>query len=224
MVQGAKESETTEELFPIRHQTTRRVPASFVVLALVLFLAISACGPKFRLQAIDPELVPAKVRDQPPHRTDIVWRDIHEESGWYVAAFTYYSTIGGDDEHRVSPAAPIRVLRCYMIAIYTLGAEGKFEHYDASGSDLPSGRFKGGGGRGSNHIDARGVAFHPQAAKVIGTTSTGRTVKCTVSNGFWGLYVANAHPGEWWTSVNAVDADDRVLFCYWDGEHWQMGN
>lgn|GEM_PF-3318244 len=30
-------------------------------------------------------------------------------------------------------------------------------------------------------------------------------------NGFWGLLVIDAEYDEWWTSVNAVDEDGRVL-------------
>ncbi len=58
--------------------------------ALVLVIVVGLVrGPKFRLQAIDVETVPAEVRDWSPGfgATNVVWRDFHQEpASWSTKA------------------------------------------------------------------------------------------------------------------------------------------
>ncbi|MDP2858864.1 MAG: hypothetical protein Q8P50_12930 [Bacillota bacterium] len=204
----------------------------FLMLLAPLLFVIAGCGTRFTLQALNPESIPAEVRDGLPlpleEATEIVWRAFYQESGWYVAACTYAFDLESLFESPFefsSPASPGRIgpRSCYSIALYTPGADGNLKCWGSSGGSLPPERFSVGGGRGG-FISARGLAFHPRAAKVIGTTSTGRTVECRVVNGFWGLLVVDAQYDEWWTSVDAVDAFGRILFSYWDGKSWRVGN
>jgi hypothetical protein len=188
-------------------------------LTLLLLLA-SACAPKFQLQALDPESIPAEVRDGvilPSFATGLTWRDYHEESGWSVAAYTYEITQAG------------RTLTGYEIGFFTPSEDGTLQGHGGGGSDIPDRAFTGSGSQGEavtddgslrNHFDAWGIAFDTRATKVVGVTSAGRTVEGSVVNGFWGLLVANGKPKETWTSIKALSADGRVLFQYFDGKAW----
>lgn len=211
-----------EELLPVKYRRSIRDAAVLALLAALVLVVVVALvrGPKFKLEAIDPESIPAEVREwalASPDRTDIVWRGFHEEPGYYVSAVTY------------SWHSPARgaIQAGYSVGLYTLDADGKYIAEGHHGSSLGPWVFGGGGGHspaeGRYDFYAQGIAFHPQAARVVGSTSTGREVECRVVNGFWGLLVIDAKPYEWWTSVNAVDADGLVLFRYWDGERWHAG-
>jgi len=182
-------------------------------LTLLLLLA-SACTPKFDLQALDPESIPAEIRDGvilSSFATGLVWRDYHEESGWSVYAYTFeICSVEG------------KTATGFHVNVFTTDSGY------GGGADF-SGTFMGTGGGGTGrrddgslfyHFDAIGYALDPRAAKVVGVTSTGRTVEGRVVNGFWGLLVPDAEREERWTSVKALRADGRVLFQYFDGKAW----
>lgn len=197
------------------HRTTRAA----AVLVVVPLLATPACGPKSKLQALDTASVPAEVREHPPASpaaTNVVWRDFHEEAGWYVAAVTF-------DLNTPLPSGAV-VGSCYGIAFYVPDAEGTFHSVGGAGYTALSpdsfqiGHGTSGGGIGPSSptgysIYAHGRAFHPKAARVVGTTTSGREISGQVVNGFWGLFVADADGGrnEGWTSLVVVDANGRVL-------------
>jgi len=192
--------------------------APIAVLSILLLLA-SACTPKFQLQVLDPESIPAEVRDDvmlPSIATGLTWRDFHEESGWLVVAYTYQLT-------------PVPGKTGYEVRFFTRDEDGTLQGHGGGGSDISDRTFTGSGGQGQarmddgslrNHFDAHGIAFDTRAAKVVGVTSTGRTVEGRVVNGFWGLLVAHGEPKETWTSIKALRADGRVLFQYFDGKAW----
>jgi hypothetical protein len=195
----------------------------FLLLLILVLLGVPACNRKFRLQTLSPESIPAELRGGEPAEgmADFVWRDFHEEQGYFVAASTWrFTTPTGRD-----------VGVCYGVGFYTLDADGTLKSEGLSGSALPLEWFQGGGGRGqaSSHAGgtysfrATGIALHRQAVKVIGTTTTGRIVEGKVSNGFWGLLVPDGEYDEWWTSVNALDAGGKVLFRFYEDERWQIG-
>jgi hypothetical protein len=181
---------------------------------MVLALALAGCRDSFALKSLAADAVPDAIRElvsaQP--KRDLVWRTCRAESEWTVAALTY-KTVRSDGS----------AFDSFEVILSIQGEDGQIEHVGTDFRDLPANQpFLGSKGQESRQtedglvyrITASGIAFDRRAVKVIGVTSAGTEVHCTIDNGFWGLLADNTGMAETWTSVTAVDDRGKVLHSY----------
>lgn len=66
----------------------------------------------------------------------------------------------------------------------------------------------------TDHLDAFGCALNRMVTSVVGTTTTGRTAKAEVFDGFWAICIVPCERGENWVSLTATRADGSVAHRY----------
>jgi hypothetical protein len=171
------------------------------------------CKKPFELPVLDPQAVPAEVREQQPWtwETEVVWR-VYERAEEYV--FEAYTCVVVFDGMRSEQ---------FHIRARWLDENGATIGLCSGSGDLKP-RFWSatGGGTGYDYeerkpvfsLSAMGSAFDSRVTTVVGMTDTGRRLEAKVFSGFWALDIEPAEYRENWVSLTAVRADGSVVHRY----------
>jgi len=188
---------------------------------LLFVLMLSSCVKTIEMEEIDPAKIPDEIKepienDRRPYGgkeiKDIIWRVYEKRNGYLFVAceiklkekafgsadhFIYMESrrIGGDKIHRAGSGILIDYPKASLL------------FYGGAGAN----NYGNPDGTITYELEARGIALDSRIAKIVGTTSTGRTVETTPINGFWWLIIENTRPNERWTSVKALDDKGKVL-------------
>ncbi|MDP2871362.1 MAG: hypothetical protein Q8P31_02345 [Bacillota bacterium] len=195
-----------------------------LALALILTMALAAaaagCSARFELASISAESIPPEARDEPHRAENVVWRTCHKDNGLLIVACTY-DLRGYESPGVLGPTFP-----AMRVSVYRGSEDGSLTSVAGGTCDIGKDvkfRAMPGQGMGSPNggslvwsLHAVGMALDARVVKVIGVTTTGRTVEAGVNNGFWGMFVDNTGQHETWASLNAVSAQGKALYRYLD--------
>ena len=66
-------------------------------------------------------------------------------------------------------------------------------------------------GSTTTQLSAGGLCRDTRVTKIVGTTSSGRSVQTTPVNGFWYLFIDGLATTEKWTKISGLDAKDKPI-------------
>lgn len=187
----------------------------------LIALLVSSCVKTIEMKEIDPAEIPDEIKesienDRRPYGgkeiKNITWRVCEERDGYLFVACEIRlkeKAFGSEDhfiymEHRRIQEDNLRRPGGSVLIGYPKASLLFYGGAGANSYGNPDGTI-------TYELEARGMALDSRVAKIVGTTSAGRTVETTPINGFWWLIIENTRPNERWTSVKALDDKGKVL-------------
>lgn len=197
--------------------TSRRSVGAVTVFGLAIMIMTSACTHRF--PTVPKEQIPQAVLDltngfAPKGVTqddlNIVWRVCAPKDGRLLVGFSWN---GAGDKNKPT----------LSIASFPINESGEVAPYDGHSVNVEfSTRVSSQGGiskgtaqarDGSTYVklDAGGVCLDPKLAKIVGTTSGGKSAETTPTNGFWFLSVNKTGILETWSKIVGLDSGGKVI-------------
>jgi len=193
------------------------------LLAVLFFLTllVSSCVKTIEMEEIDPAEIPDEIKepienDRRPYGgkeiKNITWRVCEERDGYLFVACEIRlkeKAFGSEDRFIYMEDRRIQdgVLRRPGGGVLIGYPKASLLFYGGAGANS----YGNPDGTITYELEARGMALDSRVTKIVGTTSTGRTVETTPINGFWWLIIENTRANERWTSVKALDDKGKVL-------------
>jgi hypothetical protein len=193
--------------------------------AVIALIVIGASGCRREFPVISEEQIPRAVLDladgsvpkgMSPDDLGFVWRVCAPKDGRQIVAFTF--NMAGDKKKPT-----------LFIASFPLDESGEVAPFDghhviedfsetvATQGGIASGTAQAKDGSAYMKLDAGGICLNPRLAKVVGTTSEGRTAETTPTNGFWFLFINDTRSVETWYRIVGLDSSGKVIVDFTPG-------
>ena len=203
----------------IRRGSLVKIIGTAAVIALIV-LGASGCRREFPV--ISKEQIPKAVlaltdgfapKGMSPDDLDFVWRVLAPKDGRQIVACTF-NRAGDKNKPNL------------FIASFPLDESGEVAPFDghhvnadfsetvATQGGMTSGTAQAKDGSNYIKLDAGGICLNPRLAKVVGTTSDGRTAETTPTNGFWFLFINDTRAVDKWYKIVGLDSRGMRTFSW----------
>lgn len=191
-------------------------------MAIILTAIISACSraPSIELTSVPKQQIPQAILDVPSGLVPegkslddlgVVWRVCAPNNGRLMIAFTYnkmgdrnrpWLFVGSfpvDEMGKVVDDFHNHVLTMeFTERASTLVADGNHGDTDKDGHEFLV-------------LHAGGMCLDARVFKIVGTTSSGKSVETSPIDGFWYLFIDRVATPEKWTKISGLDENGKVV-------------
>ena len=193
--------------------------------AVIVLIAIGASGCRREFPVISKEQIPKAVlaltdgfvpKGKSLDDLGFVWRVCAPKDGRQIVACTWNRA--GDKDKPSLFIASFPVDESGQVAPFDEHSVNEdFSDTVATQGGMTTGTTQTKDGHTILKLDAGGICLNPKVAKVVGTTSDGRTAETTPTNGFWFLFINDTGSRESWSKIVGFDSSGKVIVDFTRG-------